>query len=140
MEILYKDSQKPLPAVSGGNIRWLDVEEYETFCQHLSLCGQKAISRELWRGIYGEGARYCGAFLEGKMIARACVEKYSDSAWEAADVRTAKSFRNRGLASQCCFFVLAYIRRENRLATMRTEDDNLAMQRVIAKLGFEKMT
>ena len=70
------------------------------------------------------------------MVARACVEKYSFNAWEVADVRTAKQYRGNGYAGQVCSFVLDYIIGHGKTATIRTEEDNIKMQRVITKLGF----
>ena len=73
------------------------------------------------------------------MVARACVEKYSLNAWEVADVRTAAPYRARGYASAVCAFVLDYILAHGRTATIRTEADNVKMQRVIEKLGFDAL-
>ena len=77
-EVLYKylssDSK-------GGNslscIRWLGKNECNIFNEHLDLCGQAAIPATLWDEIYDEGTIYAGLFVNGKMVARACVEKYS---------------------------------------------------------------
>jgi len=82
---------------------------------------------------------YCGIFIGSKMVARACVEKYSEDFWEIADVRTAKGFRNHGYAYQLCLFILAYVLSQNKTATIRTEENNDTMQKVICKLGFKKL-
>ncbi len=71
-------------------------------------------------------------------VGRACAEKYSQNAWEVADVRIAKSYRNQGYAYRLCHFVLSYILSQAKTATIRTEEDNFAMQRVIKKLGFTR--
>lgn len=118
------------------DIRWLNQADYPIFCDHLRLCNQKLISPELWEQMYHNGTMYCGLFIEHEMVARACVEKYSETAWEVADVRTAKEFRNHGYAYQLCLFVLEFINNAKILATMRTEEDNFAMQSIINKLGF----
>jgi len=73
------------------------------------------------------------------MVARACAEKYSEDFWEIADVRTVKEFRNHEYAYQLCLFVLTYILSQNKTATIRTEEDNDAMQKVIRKLGFTRL-
>ena len=53
-----------------------------------------------------------------------------------ADVRVAREYRNKGLAYNICSFVLEYILENKRIPTMRTEEDNYPMQKVISKLGF----
>ena len=75
-------------------------------------------------------------FENGIPVARACVEKYSNEAWEVADVRVVKSYRNKGFAYRVSLFVLKYILDNGKTATIRTEEDNYSMQRVISKLGF----
>ncbi len=138
MEILYytrtHNILTPNPA-----IRWLSAEEYEIFREHLELCGQRACVEAKWRAAYSEGATYCGLFVAGQMVARACVERYSVNAWELADVRTAKPYRGNGYASQVCAFALAHILAQGRTATIRTEEDNAAMRQVIKKLGFTEL-
>ncbi len=136
MEILYKRAT-PLPEKdSRPNIRWLTVQDYEIFIQHLALCDQKPLSQDTWKEIDAEGTVYCGLFQNSRMIARAAVEKYSPDRWEVADVRVVKSHRCQGYAFEVCAFVLRSILDAGKIATIRTEEDNLAMQRVIARLGF----
>ena len=64
------------------------------------------------------------------------VEKYSKEAWELADVRVIKSHRNKGLACDISRYVLEYILKNNKKATIRTESANYLMQCVISKLRF----
>ena len=129
----------PTPEAPTEAVRWLDSLEYEVFVRHLALCGQKPLAREDWDELEGEGTSYCGLFEDGEMVARAAVERYSEEYWEVADVRTAKAYRNRGYAEAVCRYVMRLILECGRTPTIRTEDDNAAMRRVIAKLGFEPM-
>ena len=119
-------------------IRWLTVQDYSIFAHHLELCGQVPICEEKWKEIYRNGTVYCGMFENGNMIARACREVISTEQWEIADVRVVKEFRGKGYAFQICQFVLSYILSNNKTPTIRTEDTNYAMQKVISKLGFKK--
>lgn len=122
-----------------SHIRWLGADEHELFGRHLKLCGQKMeLTAEKWRA-WNENATYCGLFVDGEMVARACVERYSPDRWEVADVRVAREHRNRGYAGNVCAFVLDYILSAGKTATIRTEDANLPMRRVIARLGFIKL-
>ena len=136
-EILYKyfleDNSKSDTSLC---IRWLGKEELQVFNNHLELCGQSVIDDTLWDAIYKEGTIYAGIFIDSMMVARACVEKYSNEAWEIADVRVAREFRNKGFAYNVCLYVLQYILENRKIPTMRTEEDNYPMQKVIAKMGF----
>ena len=68
------------------------------------------------------------------------MEKYSETMWEVADVRTAKEYRGRGYAGCVCRFVTNYILERERTATIRTEEDNERMKRVIGKMkSFKKL-
>lgn len=138
MEIIYEKIEQAERQPAFSDIRWLSVGEHAIFRTHLELCGQKCVPESVWTGIYDAGTIYCGLFVEERMVGRACVEKYSPDAWEVADVRVAGPYRNRGYAYRLCHFVLAYILSQGRTATIRTEEDNSAMQRVIEKLGFTR--
>ncbi|MBE5949047.1 MAG: GNAT family N-acetyltransferase [Lachnospiraceae bacterium] len=136
-EILYKYLSKEKREVNSSlYIRWLDKAELQIFNNHLELCGQSVIDNTLWDDIYNKGTIYAGLFVEDKMVARACVEKYSDFYWEVGDVRVTKSYRNHGYAHEICIFVLNYIISQQKIPTMRTEDENIIMQKVIEDLGF----
>ena len=137
-EILYMyEDDKSL--YSDREPRWLGADELNTFNEHLALCGQKPLGQHIWDKIYAEGTMYCLIFEDGLPVARACVEKYSEAKWEVGDVRVANEYRNRGLAYDACVFVLNYILENGRHPTIRTEEDNIAMQRVIARMGFKPM-
>ena len=134
-EILYEFPERQLDREPSG-VRWLSQNELEIFNAHLTLCDQRNLSQTIWDSIYDEGTMYCLLFVDNFPVARACVEKYSADAWEVADVRVVKSFRNKGLAFDVCSFVLRYILEQGKTATIRTEEDNYPMQKVIDKLGF----
>lgn len=134
-EILYAYRGEPIQ-LDFAKIRWLKKEELSLFNEHLLLCGQKPLSQDVWNEVYNEGTIYCLLFDEKLPVARACVEKYSDNRWEVADVRVARSYRNRGFAYAVSVYVLNYILKNTKTPTIRTEDDNQAMQRVIEKIGF----
>ena len=136
-EIIYKylsENKKELD--SSLYIKWLDKNDLQVFNHHLEMCGQTIIDNALWDKIYDAGTIYAGLFFDGKMVARACVEKYSNDAWEIADVRVVKTFRNKGFAYAVCSYVLHYILNNKIIQTIRTEEDNYSMQKVISKLGF----
>ncbi|MBQ1226028.1 MAG: GNAT family N-acetyltransferase [Clostridia bacterium] len=136
-EILYKYLLREKSEIDSSLcIKWLSKEELYVFNDHLELCGQAAIDSTKWCRIFGEGTIYAGLFVDSRMVARACVEKYSNEAWEIADVRVAREFRNKGLAYNVCLYVLDHILKNKRTPTIRTEEDNYPMQKVILKLGF----
>ena len=135
-EIIYQHTAQCVNESNNPHIRWLCADDLDPFNSHLRSCGQCPLSDATWNKILKEGTIYCGLFIGNDMVARACVEKYSDTKWEVADVRTVKGYRNRGFAFQISNFVLQYILAHGKIATIRTEDDNWAMQKVISKLGF----
>ena len=110
MEILYRmDSIKELRPIPYDNeiiIRWLKMpDDYAVFYEHLrdrdpnSTFSLADYAR--WEEL---GAFYCGLFKDGKMVARAAVEKYKEDTWETADVRTNRAERGYGYAKQICSF------------------------------------
>ena len=140
MELLFICADAAaLPAPDAAAVRWLSVADYECFSRHLALCGQKSLPLETWRDIRRQGTRYCGFFAEGEMIARAGMEILTPSIREVADVRTAAAWRGRGCARSVAAFVAAHILAQGFRATIRTEADNSAMLRVIARLGFSPL-
>lgn len=137
-EIIYRYPSMSVKSNAdiNANIRWLTEEDYEVFIRHLTLCGQKLISEDIWQKIYSAETMYCGLFINGEMVARSCREIISPDQWEIADVRVAKEYRNQGYGYQVCSFVLSFVLQEGKRASIRTEEDNFAMQKVIKKLGF----
>ena len=137
-ETLYKYLlNKPINRYFGHDIKWLERDDSDIFNNHLELCGQAKINKAMWDKMYDEETRYAGLFIEGKMIARACVEKYSDLYWEVGDVRVAQAYRNQGYAHEIGTFVMNYIVSQQKVPTMRTEEDNIKMRKVIEDLGFK---
>lgn len=133
---IYEPNHVEILKPSDGTVRWLANDELDVFNGHLLLCEQGPASLELWHSIEKEGTSYCGCFVGGNMVARAAVEKYSPDKWEVADVRVARPYRNRGYAKAVCTFVMDYIIAHGRTPTIRTEDYNEPMKKVIASLGF----
>lgn len=136
-EILFRYTKRTLPSLPSTQIRWLRPDERRLFNAHLRLCDQNTLSLKKWNGIMKTGIRYCGLFVDNKMIARACIEKLTDRYWEISDVRVAQEYRDRGCATAICGFVANEILSSNRIPTIRTEKDNAAMRKVIKKLKFQ---
>ncbi|MBR6772294.1 MAG: GNAT family N-acetyltransferase [Clostridia bacterium] len=138
-EIIYRYHEKTVRETS-SRVRWISDNELSLLNEHLSLCSQRLLDQEIWNSICSKGSIYCLLFENGVPVARACVEKYSEDTWEVADVRVVRNFRNRGYAYDVCSFVLQYILNNGKNATIRTEEDNSAMKRVIEKLGFTPLS
>ena len=136
-EIIYKYNGKSKEQIN-ADIRGLTANDMEVFNEHLKLCSQRTLEQTEWIAIQNE-ATYCLLFENGVPAARACVERYSDDAWEVGDVRVVREYRNRGLAYEVCAFVLQYVLENKKTPTMRTEEDNRPMRRVIEKLNFTPM-
>ena len=144
MEILYQmNSLNELNIIKQDNdvtIRWLKMpDDYELFCEHLrERYPDGKFSLDDWLKWDEKGTPYCGLIKNGKMVARAAAEKYLEEKWETGDVRVWKSEHGNGYAKQICYFVIKFILENNKIATMRTEEDNIPMQHVINALGFKK--
>jgi len=120
-----------------SKIVWLTQEDAALLNEHLALCGQKPMAEKRFRDMYRKGtARYCLLYCDGVPAARGAVEPYSDEAWEAGDIRTARTYRGRGLAKEILRFLSAYIIEQGRTATCRTEETNIAMQKVMRAVGY----
>lgn len=135
-EFIFGYSGSPIEA-NGEKIIKLSTDDVNAFNEHLKLCGQSKISEAEWQAICADGTVYYLLYEKGLPVARAAIEKLSDEAWEIADVRTAKQFRNRGFSETICRYVISQILSENKNVTIRTESYNLSMLRVIEKLGFK---
>ena len=120
-----------------SKIEWLDENNHEKFNAHLLLAGQGSISEDVFRGFY-KFARYCLLYHDGLPIARGAVEPISEQAWEASDIRTAKEYRGRGFAKETLRFLSRYIIENGKMATCYTEEDNIAMQKVIKSVGYKE--
>jgi len=137
-EILYKLEQSPAQPCSAC-IQWLNANDYKEFNRHLRLAGQKTHGRRIFKGYYDKGiARYCLLYCDGLPVARGAIEPYSEQAWEAADIRTAREYRNRGFAKEMLLFLSRYILEHGKTATCRTEEHNTAMQKVILSIGYAR--
>ena len=123
-----------------SNIEWLAENEMEKFNEHLTLVGQKPGKDDWLKEIYQTGiARYCLLYHDGLPVARGAVEPLNDDVWEAADMRTAIAYRGKGLAKEMLRFLSQYIIEHGKIASCRTEEDNVAMQKVIKSIGYKEM-
>ena len=134
-EIIYYYCGTPV-AKTTAHIKWLQRDDLQCFNHHLLLCNQNPLDTKTWDSIYDEGTMYALLFVHDLPVARACVEKYSKDMWEVADVRVVKAYRNNGFASEISRFVTSYILSHGKTPTIRTEEDNFPMKKVICRLGF----
>lgn len=146
MEILYQidyiNKLKIFYPNAKAEIRWIKLPEdlYSIYLfskdRKPDLVFDENESYELFQKWYENGCIYCAMFINGKIVATAAVEKYSDTKWETSDVRVMSSERGKGYAKQICFFVTKFILENGHIATCRTEEDNIPMQKVIQSLRF----
>lgn len=119
--------------------------EYPEFIKHLRLCRPKykrlfykGPDMSDWNEWLNEGTEYYLLYADNKPVARCAIERYSDTAWEAGDVKTAREYRNKGLSKEIVSFVAQRILEQGKIATCSTLPTNLAMLNVIHSLGFQK--
>ena len=148
MEILYQidDIEKLVKFYPDKNseIRWLKLPEdlYAVYLFRKDKVPDMIFEEDklnyFFEKMYEDGCIYCALFVNELIVASAAVEKYSNHKWETADVRVLKSERNKGYAKQICYFITKFILESGYTATCRTEEDNIAMQKVIHALGFAR--
>lgn len=123
----------------------IELANRYSFNKHLRLCKPihkrlffKGASKKDWKSWLNEGTEYYLLFIDDKPVARCAIERYSDAAWEAADVKTALNYRNKGLSKKVVSFVTRKILEQGRTATCSTMPDNYAMLKVIESLGYKR--
>jgi RimJ/RimL family protein N-acetyltransferase len=146
MEILYQidniDKLKKFYLQEESTIKWLNLQK-DLYSVYLFSKDRKPDiifdEKELFETFQkwsANGCIYCAIFADERIVGMAAVEKYSEDKWETADVRVIRSERNKGYAKQICYFVTKFILDSGHIATCRTEEDNIPMQKVIHALGF----
>ena len=129
--LVYED----IPCSS--NVVWLTEHDVDKLNEHLLVCGQKPMKKRRYRKLYRDGlARYCLLYVDGVPAARGAAEPYSATAWEAGDIRVAQEYRGRGLAKEILRFLSPYIISHGVVATCRTEEHNIAMQKAMRAVGY----
>ena len=122
------------------NVRWLDWKRDDVLARTI-WPDERPLSRETWLEARELGYRYCGVVVQGiagkqRLLAIAAVCCYSETAWEAAAVRTQADARRHGYAKAVVSFVTAHILDHGRRATCTTGRDNVAMQKTAESVGF----
>lgn len=74
-----------------------------------------------------------------KIVARAAIWKYSQTAWEVAAVSTLPEYRRKGYGEMVVSHCTAIILNNGKIATCTTKDTNTAMRRTAEKVGFTEI-
>jgi GNAT superfamily N-acetyltransferase len=119
-------------------VRWLDWERDYALASTI-WPQEQPLSRVTWEQARELGYRYCGVVDRDRLLAIAAVWRYSETAWEAAAVRTQPDARRRGCAKSVVSFVTAQILDHGRRATCTTGRNNVAMQRTAESVGFVRI-
>ena len=146
MEILYQidniEKLKKFYPQDNAEIRWIKLPD-DLYSMYLfakdrnpDIVFNEKESFETFQKWAENGDIYCAVFVGERIVATAAVEKYCKDKWETGSVRVLHSERNKGYAKQICYFVTKFILDSGYIATCRTEEDNMPMQRVIHALGF----
>jgi len=132
--------------VDGSDLRMLDFledEDYFDFNAHLRRCYLVPIGDDVRNAILTLDTEYFGLFVndgtENRLVARACVERYSPDKWEISDVCVEGSYRDRGYEEMVVCAAAKYILANGRRPTMRAYENDRALIRVIANTGFVKI-
>jgi RimJ/RimL family protein N-acetyltransferase len=124
-------------------VRWLEWEEDFGLARAI-WPDESPLSHETWLEAREMGYRYCGVVKQrpngkARLLSIAAVWRYSETAWEAAAVRTRPGARRRGYAQCVVSFATAYILDCGRRATCTTSLDNLAMQKTAESVGYARI-
>ena len=123
-----------------SHIEWLGENDSVKLNEHLILAGQKPMKDKRFREFYQKRiAYYCLLYHDNLPVARGAVEPYSEQAWEAADIRTVFAYRRQGYATEILRFLTQHILAQGKIATCRTEEHNIAMQKAIYTVGYKEM-
>ena len=76
---------------------------------------------------------------DGRIVSRAAIWKYSQTAWEVAAVSTLPEYRCKGYGEIIVSHCTALILNNGKIATCTTSDTNIAMRRTAEKVGFMEM-
>jgi len=138
-EIIYHLTQYAA-APPQSNIVWLTAHDVVKFNEHLLLVGQTPSKESQFNTmVQVGGVRYCLLYHDGLAVARGAVEPLDNNVWEAADIRTAKAYRNRGFATEILRFLSQHIIEHGKIASCRTEEDNEAMRAIIEAIGYQQI-
>jgi GNAT superfamily N-acetyltransferase len=119
-------------------VRWLNWDRDFSLAQAM-WPEAFPLTRATWDEARALGHRYCGAIEQGRIRAIAAVWRYSETAWEAAAVRTLPEARRQGYAQAVISFVTAHILDAGKWATCTTGEENVAMQRTAESVGFYRI-
>ena len=107
-------------------------EFYVSFDQNLKFSKEEyfanAIPSDLWNDYV--------ILDQGKIVARAAIWKYSQTAWEVAAVSTLPEYRGKGYGEMVVSHCTALILNHGKVATCTTSDTNQTMRSVAEKVGF----
>jgi RimJ/RimL family protein N-acetyltransferase len=146
--VRYECTQATFRPDTGHPVRWLDWERDYVLARTI-WPDEYPLSRETWQEARELGYRYCGIIEcrrnsecpagKPRLLAIAAVWRYSETAWEAAAVRTQPDACLRGYAKAAVSFVTAHILNSGRRATCTTAWDNGAMQKTAESVGFVRI-
>ena len=132
--IEYECTPTSFQPLQRHSVRWLEWEQdyplVQEFWPEQTPGG--------WQEARAEGFQYCAVIEQGKIQAMAAVWRYSETAWEVASVSTRPEARGRGYSPAVVSFVTAAILGAGKRATCSAGSDNLAMQRVAERVGFQR--
>jgi len=119
-------------------VRWLDWDRDSELARELWGMETDAF-RQMWYETREQGYQFCAVVEEGKIVARAALWRYSDTAWELAAVYVREECQGQGYGKSVCSFATMAILESVPTATCHTRTDNLAMQRTAESIGFQPM-
>ena len=143
MDIKYKCTKDSFKGSSYSCVMEFDAYEnfealsefYVSFDKNLVFSKEAyfagGISRDLWDDYV--------IWDNGKIVSRAAIWKYSQTAWEVAAVSTLPEYRGKGYGAMVVRHCAAIILEHGKVATSTTSDTNTAMRRILENTGFTEV-
>jgi RimJ/RimL family protein N-acetyltransferase len=137
-DIGYKCTKETFRPAIIHPVRWLDWEQDLDIAKQLWEMEERAF-RQMWNEAKEQGYQFCAVVEEGRIVARAALWRYSETAWELAAVYVLEEYQEQGYGKSVCSFATQAVLESVPIATCHTRANNLAMQKTAESLGFQPM-
>lgn len=138
IEEIYYTLNTPVSVFANPVVRRIglaDLAMVEAATEPLSMHGWRFGSAE---ALLAHGLLF-GAVIDGELVSIAFSASGSSKHSEVG-IKTREDFRGRGYSTAAASLICAEIQANGQIAVWSTDQDNIASQRVAAKLGFQEIS
>jgi ribosomal protein S18 acetylase RimI-like enzyme len=138
IEEIYYTLNRPVSMFSNPAVRRIGLDDLamvEAATEPLSMHGWRFGTAE---ALLTHGLLF-GAVVDGELVSVAFSASGS-SKYSEVGIKTREDFRGRGYSTAAASLICAEIQARGQTAVWSTDQDNIASQRVAAKLGFQEVS